>query len=320
METFREFKILGNDFRAECDVHNRLWLEVSVVMFRFAPVVVAMTLLFPAAARADLISGYTVVGTGGTSSAIAGFSDDSFWWSDYRGTVSAASLVTDYGFNMTPGAPGYMQDSLSYHFGSLLLSSPFSLEEGDALNVSMTLLTGHVQGSLGQADVGFAVLLQDSTLRAVLSNTRGDGSSAIISWASHPTSWDLVGPSAGVITSIASHESGLTDVTLGDVTYGPSGMAGECAYPCGIDVTSIYTPGSGTYQLLFGILNMSGEADATRPAALAVKSVSVEEPATLALSSLSVPVPEPPTVALTIIALLGGVIFRRCRGNVVSPS
>jgi hypothetical protein len=97
-------------------------------------------------------------------------------------------------------------------------------------------------------------------------------------------------------------------------------MAGECAYPCGIDVTSIYTPGSGTYQLLFGIFNMSGEADATRPSALAVKSVSVEEPATLALSSLTVPVPEPPTVALTITALLGGVIFRRRRGNVVRPS
>src|SRR5262245_2381445 len=81
---------------------------------------------------------YSVMGAGGRSGPQAGFSDTSFWWIDTTGGL-APSAVTSFGFDPFPA---FARTIGAFEFsgdGSLLLSSPFSLDSQDTLEVSLSL-------------------------------------------------------------------------------------------------------------------------------------------------------------------------------------
>src|SRR5437016_3829255 len=103
----------------------------------------------------------TVTGTGGVSPAVAGFSSSPFEWIDNTGGVTASTLSSVFGYNIFqsgPGEPGT---------GSFLLSNPFTVSAGSTINVSFSVFTAQYIGSSFN-ELGFAVLLQNSQLVAVL--------------------------------------------------------------------------------------------------------------------------------------------------------
>ena len=99
--------------------------------------------------------GYTVMATAGTRSPRQDCSDAPFWWVDTNGGV-AGSAYAGYGFDPMPNSSYPFEDSAT---GSLLLSDLFTLDDRQALDISVTVMTAH---SSPVSDVGFAVLLQDS--------------------------------------------------------------------------------------------------------------------------------------------------------------
>ena len=185
---------------------------------------------------------------------------------------------------------------------SLLLSSPFTLEDGDLFTLSMSLLTADDPRLFASQDVGFALLVQDNVVQAVLANLRPNGDHKAGDQAPPPEA-RFVGASAGV--SVTEVTSGPTPLTLGSNEYGQPGMFGDCFGNCYTAVTSSYTPGAGTYQLLLGIYTLTGQlndgapGDPGRPSALTVNGVYIT------------PVAEPFTLGLMGIGLLGLRVVRQ---------
>src|SRR4051812_28406672 len=188
----------------------------------------------------------TITGTGGTSSAVPGFSSSSFEWIDNTGNVNASTLSSIFGYNVFQsgsGEPGT---------GSLLLSNPFAVGVGSAINLSMSLFTAENTGASFN-ELGFAVLLQNSQVVAILAASRPDGINHIGDFGSF-SSVTFQGPSSGVTTTSTTHLNGsdLPVMTLGSQTYGTLEDPTHCFLNCLTDINSTYTPGAGTYQILYG--------------------------------------------------------------------
>jgi hypothetical protein len=181
--------------------------------------------------------------------------------------------------------------------GSLLSSAPISLNAGDTISVNFSVLatTDFVLGS-----VGFAMLLKDGAIDAVLAAVDARGGSTFES-LTHPVSDNFPVSGSGVSAALdASHAP--VDFTLGTTEYNaPKTSIPQCdpgLRRCQTDVVTSYTPGAGTYQLLFGMFQM-GLDDGRGPSALAVRSVNIQA------------VPEPGTLGLIGVSLLAVGLVRR---------
>ena len=218
---------------------------------------------------------FSVSGTGAVASGIPAISNSPFWWIDSTGGVSGAA-VDPFGFDVFQGAG--VNGIPSGVTGSLLTSSLFSLSDGETLNVALTLLTPFSDNWGG---LGFAVLLEDSTVKAILANSRPDGIGHFGDLA-HPKDVDFnqPGPDVGFKAKSGAIDSNFQ---LGGFQYGPSGLIGSCQFNvCETNIFASIAPGAGNYQLLFGTFGTTN--------ALAVTDVStaVPEPATLVLLGLPV--------------------------------
>jgi hypothetical protein len=214
----------------------------------------------------------TVLGMGGVSPAISGFSGTSFQWIDDTGGVDASVLSNVYGYSVL--ASGQSVTGA----GSLLLSNPFTVDGTNTLDVSFSLFTA--EGALGSNfnELGFAVLLRNSQMVAVLGAYRPDGINHITD-IGNVQAFTFSGPSSGVTTTRNTHQS-LSDLpvmTLGSEQYGVSADLSSCFVNCLTDVTSSYTPTVGTYQILYGSFFLDSNPN-PHAAGLAVKTVKVPEP------------------------------------------
>jgi len=240
--------------------------------------IVAFLFGLACSACADSLSlTYTVMGSGGQSQPIAGFSDSSFWWVDSTGTTPG-SVLTGYGFDPVPPGPGQSPFFINqYASGSLLLSSSFTLTGTETLAVDFSSLWKNNQPWY---EAEFALLLQNSHVVAVLADVRPDGINHTGDFGSMPGT-AYATPSPGVTTSTT--RANTTVVTLGGISYGQnSNQLGECVANGGACMTLIassITPGAGDYQLLFGAFNLGSPSG---PSALALNLVSVPEEGTLA--------------------------------------
>jgi hypothetical protein len=236
-------------------------------MYRFVLCAVLLLGLTGFASADDLQLGYTVMGTGGLSAPAAGFSNSPFWWADTSGNV-AESVLASYGF--TPYTlPSGQNPGYSSVTGSLLLSSSFSMVAGQTLSITTTAITNQAQDS---KQLDFALLLQNNQLAAVLSDISPDGSQGFGDFALG----QKAPVSAGVTNTVMNSSSGGvgTPFTLGSNQYN-----GAPTNPGSLNIStqilSTYTPGAGTYQLLFGAFYQptSGPSQS----AIAVQSVSMPE-------------------------------------------
>ena len=146
--------------------------------------------------------------------------------------------------------------------------------------------------------LGFALLLQDGAAPVILANVNAEGRYSLSGYAPigpngpDPELAQFVPTSQGV-TMTTTLGTGL-DVTLNGAHYAQvPGVGGFCG--CFLDVTSTYTPGAGTYQLLFGNYDFHSGGSDEYPnlltGALAVTNVSkTPEPATLALMGIGLAV------------------------------
>jgi len=234
-----------------------------------------------------------------------------FPWIDWTGNVPGSEF-TSYGFNpVLPASGSTFNPSLGT--GSLLLSSPFSLDAWSTLSVTTSVFTASIATF---NNVGFALLLEDSALKAVLANVRPDNINHFGDFGFIPGTV-YAPPSPGVMTTVSVHgPEALTGVSLGGATYGqvlgPAdclGAGGPGAGNCLTTVTSVVTPGAGAYQLLFGVYDLfgfgsdrqydeSGLLRIDRPTALAVMAVNV---------------PEPDSFLLLVLALGGLALWRRLK-------
>jgi hypothetical protein len=270
------------------------------VLVRFVPVFVAAltaySLAFPAAACADPIA-YGISGRGGVSGPQAGVSDRQFAWIDSTGNVPGTT-VAGTRFYPLPDLPFLFAPEVAR--GSLLKSSSFTIQDGDVLSLTMGLVTGDDPRLFAAFDVGFALLLESGTVRAVLANLRPNGRDSVGDQVPAPPS-RLVPVTPGV--EMTSTTGGALPLTLGGTTYGQASAFGDCFGACNTFLTSTFTPGAGTYQLLFGIFTLTNDpappGDPGRPSALMVTSVNVRG------------VPEPATLAMLGLGLTMGAFVRR---------
>jgi hypothetical protein len=244
----------------------------------------------PVASAGPLSLNYTVFGTGGTSAPVAGVSAEKFWWIDTTGTAPP-STVESYGFR-----PFEAFAEVAYPGGgSLLVSSAFTLTAAETLVIDYRMLSGNTPDLYnfydGTAPVGFALLLKSGVSTAVLANLTAEGENYFNNVPRpdiSPSASTFTPTSAGV-SSTMTIGSGL-DVTLDGIRYAnPAHVAGPCG--CYMDVTSTYTPGAGTYQILFGVNpfynTYPSQSFNNMDAALAVIGVqATPEPATIALVGL----------------------------------
>jgi hypothetical protein len=249
---------------------------------RTAAAIAAAFLLFvlgfvaPPTASASPMS-FSVMGTGGSSPALPPVSDSPFSWIDSSGGLTGAA-VAPFGFDLFQG-PGIngIPDGVT---GSLLTSSAFTLGDGETLNVALTLLS---TVSMNFDALGFAVLLEDSTVKAILANSRPDGIGHFGDLA-HPKEVDFNGPGPDVAFKATPGTINST-FQLGSRTYGQSGIIFSCqSIVCETSILSSITPGAGTYQLLFGTYSFGS----TSALAVTDVSTSVPEPATIVLLALPV--------------------------------
>jgi hypothetical protein len=216
---------------------------------------------------------YSVTGTGG-SAFVPQLGDSPILWVDSTGGASGAALAA-VGFNPVIADPGGAVWGVDYgRGGSYALSSEFTMNAGEALNVDFSVFTRHASP---WEDMGFALLLEDSAVVAVLGNVRPDAVLHYGSLGARPGS-RFTSLSAGVSTSMT--QTAVGNFELGSVQYGVVQDTGDCSGRCRTDVSSSYVPGAGTYQLLFGAY---GSADNGKPMAIAVTSARVPEPGILAL-------------------------------------
>lgn len=238
---------------------------------------------------------YSVSGSGGISAPQAPLGSNSFTWIDNTGGVSG-SLFGQDGFNpLTAYVP-------TDWVGSTLLSNPFSLGGQDTLSVTATMFSQQwFSAGLGNLDTnGFALLLEGSTVKAILFDSRPDGGHDMLNIAG-PPGYSFQLPTSNVAYDL-NHKVGdplhydSVDVTLGGTNYYPlippplNQLSTYCGYGppqsdggevCSSITTSSFTPGAGTYQLLFGMFSLTGQAleanggGPQTPAALAVDTVTI---------------------------------------------
>ncbi len=202
---------------------------------------------------------YTVQGYGGLAPSTPPISNNDFWWVNSSGGVLGTQLA-NYGFDMVVGAYP-PRDQLS---GSLLLSSDFKLKAGETLKIEAAILCNYTQL---QGNVGFAVLLQNSQLVAVLANLRAKGTTVLFD--TNPIA-SLTPEGPGV--TLAKNTFTFPDVIdIGGVTYGPTGQAFQTDITTTVE--SSIEPGEGSYQLLFGAFGKDNQF----PTTIAVQSVAVHK-------------------------------------------
>lgn len=227
---------------------------------------------FGSVANAEPIT-YSVTGNGG-SAFVSQFGDSPVLWMDSAGGTSGGALSA-FGFNPVVSETGGSVWGVDYGSGgSYALSSEFTMNAGEILNVDFSVFTRHASP---WQDLGFALLLENSQVVAVLGNVRPDGVLHYGGLGSRPGT-RFASSSSGV--SLSMTRTGVGNFELGGVQYGAVNDTGDCFGNCRTNVSSSYMPGAGTYQLLFGAY---GSADDGKPTAVAVTSARVPEPATLAL-------------------------------------
>ncbi len=236
--------------------------------------VVVLVLATASVAVGDSIDGFTVIGNGGLSSAVAGVSSNSFWWAGTGASTEVnGSILRSYDFDPLSGSfrgvtpPPFAENGL--YSGSLLLSNSFTVNGSQAISLTYGALSG---APFAFGNFAFALLLNDSQVAAVLG--------VVSPMNLHSTSDEpflgtiFTSPSPGVQLNVDFQTQAYpAGFQLGSSSYG---CFGDSAGPCQSEFTSTYTPGAGTYQLLFGDF---GNANA--PTAVAVKSVRVPEERTL---------------------------------------
>lgn len=269
---------------------------------------------------------FTVSGNGGLSQAQTGVSDSQFWWADSSGTVPA-STVAATGFVPFPAFEKFV-DMLGFGAGgSLLTSSAFTLGADQMLDVNFSILTGNtnwISPDFRVSPHGFALLIQDNGSPIVLANTTATlGDFFTIETAGPPTSPHYVSPADGHFTPVSpgvtttatplmplntGPNADSLDLTFGDLHFWNDPlMAADCG--CSLDVASSYTPGAGTFRLVFGIYNYWGGTAVPSQwsdGVIAVKGVDVSN------------VPEPSSLALLPLGLIGIVVAGRYRKRMAS--
>lgn len=268
-------------------------------MYRFVLCAVLVFGLTGFASADDLSLGYTVMGTGGLSAPATGFSNSPFWWADTSGNV-AESTLANYGF--TPFTlpfgqnPGY--DSVT---GSLLLSSLFNMVAGQTLSVTTTAITNQSQDS---KQLDFALLLQNNQLVAVLSDISPDGSRGFGDFGTG----QKAPANAGVTNTVLNSSSGAvgTPFTLGSSQYNGA-PTNPGSLNTSTETVSTYTPGAGTYQLLFGAFYQP--TNGPSQSAIAVQSVSMPEEGTRMDVFIS-------GIAFMMLGLLGWCSFKPARAGI----
>ena len=227
---------------------------------------------FGSLANAEPIT-YSVTGTGG-SAFVSQLSDSPVLWMDSAGGTAGGALSA-FGFNPVVAEAGGSVWGVDYGSGgSYALSSQFTMNAGEILNVDFSVFTRHASP---WQDIGFALLLEDSAVVAVLGNVRPDGVLHYGGLGSRPGT-RLATASSGV--SLSMTRTAIGSFELGGVQYGTVSDTGDCFGNCRTNISSSYTPGAGTYQLMFGAY---GSAENGKPTAVAVTSARVPEPGTLAL-------------------------------------
>src|SRR4030095_774822 len=122
-------------------------------------------------------------------------------------------------------------------------SNSFILGATNTLEVNFSLITS--QPRAGTEDFGFAIVLKDGQMVAVLGALRNDGINSIGDFGDTGGK-TFLGPSAGgSTTTITRNLSSLPQMTLGSQTYGTLvNGPGSCLVNCRTDFTSTYTPGA----------------------------------------------------------------------------
>lgn len=206
---------------------------------------------------------FTIIGTGGVSLPQTDVSRDRFWWINTDGPASP-EIVLATGFVPFNAFSQVAQPA------SVLFSDPFTLRHAESLEVTFALLSALTPDQINfgaNSPEGFALLLQNGQLVAVLANTRADGRTFYNNEFTFPKPLpqDCVytPPSAGVTITVAPQLIDV-DVTLGGHRYAPvipNPGFGYCG--CELPITASVTPGAGTYQLLFGIYDFHADSEST---------------------------------------------------------
>ncbi len=191
---------------------------------------------------------YTVMGIGGLSLPIPGFTRISTWWIDSTGN-NGGGVLTSYGFDpVVPNqnmAPFALNDIV---LGSLLLSSEFQVAQGQALTVKTLVLSPTTSC---REEIDFVLLLKNSSLSAVLSVLRPDNINIFGDMGPMPS---LTHTSPGV-TTVVTPKVWNAGISLNGQRYG------RPFHPGSLDkylrVTSSCKPGQGSYQLAFGTYHSS---------------------------------------------------------------
>lgn len=240
--------------------------SVSIVV-----AVIFATALMPSVALSSELDlgalSYTVFGDGGISQPIAGFSNTPFLFLNATGNQTMSNMEA-YGVTVPSNTT----------LGSILVSSAFTLTAAQSISVTINFLSNDAP----IYDFGGAYLVSNG---------------ALVSTLYYVTPEPQVSASPGVIQTPDSITFQGDQITLGDVTYGPSRLCvvGDSGCDTGTTiggstdwVTSSYAPGAGTYQLLFAAFN-TGEPIA--PSGLAIQSVAVPEPDGLLLIFIGIGIP-----------------------------
>jgi hypothetical protein len=226
---------------------------------------------------------FTVTGHGGLSNPVADFQDEAFWWADASARVSTATYAST-GFSIAPQPAGSTR-TLNEGEGSLLLSSAFTVQDGEELSFSMDVFAGLL--FVFEVDtVGFAVLLEDSQLHSILAVVRPDGQRTGTIDGLNTTHHDFAPPTPGVVTTMTTDFSPAT-FTLGGQTYNTV-LEGQDQTCCITTVHSTLTPGAGTYQLLIGAFSFNTQGDVMGVAVTQVTVPEVNLTALLALGFVAI--------------------------------
>lgn len=254
---------------------------------------------------APIALNYSVIGTGGQAA--------QGWWVNEQGALLREPL-TDAGFDAYPfiartggdetdesvGSIYFSMFGVPSGVGSLLVSSAFDLDNGDALTVDFSVMD-NLFFMVEPGAFGFAALLHEGELFAYLGGSRPTPHT--LTWQNHNlgTNWNFPRPSDGVdLTMVAGP---TTEMTLGDITYGGPRLApGFCAAleECQATLVSTLTPGAGQYQLLFGVVALYATQDNPIP-----------NGTTLLVNSVAIQADEPPTRVLALGAIAMMFVSRR---------